>query len=80
MLYESQLSHTIIAMVEHGVGVALVNPLCAHFARGNVAIRPFEPAIPRRIFLATTKTQSISPLGAAFMAIVQRQLGAVPIP
>jgi DNA-binding transcriptional LysR family regulator len=75
---ESQLSLTIMALVEQGLGVALIDPISAHYARGRVAVRKFEPLLPRRVYLATPNGQPLSALGAAFVRVVRRRLDALP--
>jgi DNA-binding transcriptional LysR family regulator len=76
--YESQLSETIIGLVQLGLGVALVDQVSAHYAQGRVAMRRFEPAIPRRVYLASLQDQPISILGEAFLRTVRRKLAAFP--
>lgn len=76
--YESQLSETIIGLVELGLGVALVDQISAHYAQSRIAIRRFEPAILRGIYLASLPDQPISVLGSAFLQTVRRKLAAIP--
>jgi DNA-binding transcriptional LysR family regulator len=75
---ESQLSQTIIALVEQGLGMSLIDPISAHFARARVAVRKFEPLLTRKIYLATLNGQTMSTLGAAFVSAVRSKLDALP--
>ncbi|MDR3669829.1 MAG: LysR substrate-binding domain-containing protein [Holophaga sp.] len=75
---ESQISQNIIALVEQGLGVALIDSLSAHYAQARVAVRRFEPPLIRRIYLATLSGKSMSVLGAAFVSLVRRKLDALP--
>ena len=75
---ESQLSDTLIALVEQGLGVSLVDPVSAYYARTRVAVRKFEPLIARKIYLATLTGQPMSTLGAAFVRVVRSKLDALP--
>lgn len=76
---EAQLSQTIVSLVEHGAGIALIDPITAAFVRGRVAVRRFEPALPDSIYLARAHGQPASRLANAFAAHVRNglaQLGA----
>ena len=62
-----QMTQTAIGLVECGAGVSLVDSVSARFARGRVAVRPFEPAILDSIFLATPSGQPPSILTTEFV-------------
>ncbi len=71
---EAQLSKTVVALVEHGAGVSLINPVCAHYAHGRVAVRQFEPAIANFMYLVTLKGLPLSKLSAEFVRFVRNKL------
>ena len=74
---EAQLSGSIAALVEYGAGVSLINPIGAHYARGRIVARDFEPSIPTFIYSVTLKGFQLSKLGAEFVTYVKRKLAEV---
>jgi DNA-binding transcriptional LysR family regulator len=75
---ESQINHNVIALVEQGLGVSLIDPISAHYARTRVAVRRFKSPLTSRIFLATLSGNTMSVLGTAFVAVVRSMLDALP--
>jgi DNA-binding transcriptional LysR family regulator len=73
-LLEAQLAQTAIGLVECGAGVSLVDPVSARFSSGRVVVKPFEPAIPDSIYLATTSGQPASALATEFIQSVRQSL------
>jgi DNA-binding transcriptional LysR family regulator len=69
-----QLAQTAIGLVECGAGVAIADLASAHYAHGRVAVRPFHPAIPDPIFLATTVGYPPSALAAGFVRVMRESL------
>jgi DNA-binding transcriptional LysR family regulator len=69
------LSQSILALVEQGLGVSLIEPVTALYASTRVAVRKFEPSIPYKIYLATLNGQSVSALGTKFISLVRSKLG-----
>ena len=69
-----QLTQTAINLVAYGAGVSLVDSVSARYARGRVAVRPFEPAILDSIFLATTSGQPASTLTTEFVRLMRNGL------
>ena len=74
-LLEVQMTQTAISLVECGAGVSLVDRVSARYARGRVAVRPFEPAIPDSIFLATASGQPSSALASEFVRLMRDRIG-----
>ena len=73
-LIEVQLSKAVVALVEHGAGVSLINPIGAHHARELVAVRRFEPPIVTYIHLATLKDFPLSALSSEFLRFMRTNL------
>jgi DNA-binding transcriptional LysR family regulator len=69
-----QMTQTAIGLVECGAGVSLVDSVSARFARGRVAVRPFEPAIQDAIFLATPSGQPASTLTTEFVRLMRNSI------
>lgn len=74
---EVQLSAAACALVGHGAGVALIDPVTAHYHAGHVVVRPFEPAVPCSYALVTSNQHPVSLLAAAFIEHVQQRLVAL---
>lgn len=63
-----------MAMVEAGLGVALVNDLIAGMLTGNVVFRPLEPPQYVEIGIATPPEDSMSPAAKRFLAFVRENM------
>ena len=63
-----------MAMVEAGLGVALVNDLIAGMLTGQVVFRPLEPPQRVEIGIATPPEDSMSPAAKRFLAFVRENL------
>ncbi len=74
---EAQLTQTVIGLVQYGAGVALIDPVSAHYARNRVAVKPFTPAVMDSIHLATLSGQSIPLLAREFLTMMRRQLATM---
>jgi DNA-binding transcriptional LysR family regulator len=75
---ESTRSHSIIAMVEQDLGVSVIDPISAYYARDHVAVRKFEPVITSNIYTAAVADQPMSTLGMAFIGSLRSKLDALP--
>ena len=71
---EAQLTQTVIGLVQYGAGVALIDPVSAHYARGRVAVRPFAPVVMDSIYLATLGGQPMPILAAQFLGMMRSRL------
>ncbi len=69
-----RLSQTAMGLVECGAGVAIIDLASVLYARGRLAVRPFQPAIPDPIFLATTVGCPLSALATGFVRMVRESL------
>lgn len=76
--FGSQLSHSIITLVEQNLGVSLIDPISAYYARTRVAVRKFEPAISSKIYVAAMADQLMSTLGLEFVRLLRSKLDALP--
>lgn len=63
-----------MAMVEAGLGVALVNALIAETLTGGVVFRPLDPPQYVEIGIATPPAESMSPAAKRFLAFVREHL------
>lgn len=63
-----------MAMVEAGLGVALVNDLIAGTLTGNVVFRPLDPPQYVEIGIATPPEETMSPAARRFLAFVRENL------
>jgi DNA-binding transcriptional LysR family regulator len=75
---ESQISQNIVALVEQGLGVSIIDAISAHYAKARVAVRRFESPLTRKIYLATLSGKTMSVLGTNFVNVVRRKLDALP--
>lgn len=75
---EAQLTQTVIGLVQYGAGVALIDPVSAHYARGRVAVRPFSPAVVDSIYLATLSGQPMPILAGQFLGMMRSKLATMP--
>lgn len=69
--FEVAENSTIISMVAAGIGVSVVPSLILPAVPDNIAVKPLDPPIMRRIGLAVRSQQHVSPIAAAFMKEVQ---------
>jgi DNA-binding transcriptional LysR family regulator len=74
MHVEAQLSQTIVALVENGAGVALIDPVTAAYAKNRVAVRPFEPTIHDQLYRVRAAAQSSSSVAEFFSERVREAL------
>ena len=63
-----------MAMVEAGLGVAMVNDLIAGMLTGNVVFRPLDPPQYVEIGIATPPTETMSPAARRFLAFVRENI------
>ena len=77
VVVEALLSKTVVALVEHGAGISLVDPVNAYYARDRVLVRPFQPVILNSMHVATRQGLPFSLLAEAFVGLVRERLGAV---
>ena len=63
-----------MAMVEAGLGVALVNDLIAGTLMGNVVFRPLDPPQYVDIGIATPPQETMSPAARRFLAFVRENM------
>ena len=75
---EAELTQTVIGLVQHGAGVALIEPVSAHYAHGRVALRPFAPAVMDSVYLATLGGQPMPILAGQFLGMMRNQLTKMP--
>lgn len=64
-----------MAMVEAGLGIALVNGLIAGTLLGNVVFRPLDPPQYVEIGVATPPEDTMSPAARRFLAFVRENMG-----
>jgi DNA-binding transcriptional LysR family regulator len=74
MTSESQLSHAISVLVQHGAGIALIDPVTAHYAAGRVLVKPFEPAISSVFSVLLSNQHPPSQLALAFVAYAKARM------
>lgn len=75
MHLESQTSHSLLAMVQAGAGVAIVDPLTAACHQGGgLVFVPFEPVIRTDFSLLSTPGRTPSTLQAPFVTLVRDRL------
>jgi len=75
MTSESQLSHAVSVLVQHGAGVALIDPITAHYAAGRVLVKPFVPAINAEFAVVLSNQHPPSQLAQAFVAYAKGCMG-----
>lgn len=64
---EAALAQSVVALVEAGAGIALIDPLSAAGATARVVVKRFSPALPESLYLARLAGQSPSILADAFV-------------
>lgn len=74
---EAALAQSIVALVEGGAGIALVDPLSAAGAAARVVVKRFSPVLPETVHVARLADQSQSMLAEAFVRHVVTVLGHV---
>ena len=74
-LYQVSSDHTILSMVESGLGVSIMHSLGARADRYQVAWKPFDRHQYRDIGIATAKGARLSGAARLFVEHVCRQLG-----
>jgi DNA-binding transcriptional LysR family regulator len=76
---ETDSAVAVCAMVRHGLGLAIVNPLTALALAGagsGIAVRPLAFAIPFRVFSVRPAHRPGNPLVARFEAALQAECAA----
>ncbi|MBU6494269.1 MAG: LysR family transcriptional regulator [Burkholderiales bacterium] len=71
---ESQLSATLCVLVQHGAGVALIDPITARYAAGRVVVKPFIPEICSEYSLVVSNQWPLSQLAGAFVDYAKERL------
>ena len=74
MTSESQLSSALCVLVQHGAGIALIDPVTAHYAARRVVIKPFVPTILSSFSMVVSNQQAPSQLASAFMQYARTAL------
>ncbi|CAG9247730.1 DNA-binding transcriptional regulator, LysR family [Paraburkholderia unamae] len=64
---EVTLAQSVVAMVEAGMGIALVDALTAQHASARVGVKRFAPALPFALHVVRGAQRTASTLGAAFV-------------
>ncbi|RQH08945.1 LysR substrate-binding domain-containing protein [Paraburkholderia dinghuensis] len=72
---EAALAQSIVALVEAGAGIALVDPLSAAGAAARVVVKRFSPVLPETVHVARLAEQSQSMVADAFVRHVVTVLG-----
>jgi DNA-binding transcriptional LysR family regulator len=72
---EAALAQSIVALVEAGAGIALVDPLTAAGAAARVVVKRFSPAVPDTVHVAHHAAQPRSMLADTFVRHVVAVLG-----
>jgi len=74
MIVDTHSAASVCAMVQHEVGVGIVNPLTAlEYAEQGLQIRPLALAIPFRVFAVQPLHRTRNALAARFMAALQQE-------
>ena len=73
-LYQVSSDHTILSMVESGLGVSIMHSLGARSDRYRVTWKPFDVHQYRDIGIATAKGARLSGAARLFVAYVCKQL------
>lgn len=76
--YEVSSDHTILAMVESGLGISIMHSLIAETSRYRVVWKNFDVRQYRDIGIATAKNARLSSAAKLFVAHVRTQVGALP--
>lgn len=69
---------TIIAMVESGLGLAILNSLILKRIPFNVCLKPLTPPQYWQVGIATHQNRKLSTMGQAFLSCVQKQAALHP--
>ncbi len=84
LAFETASAVAVCAMVRHGLGVAIVNPLtAAELAGGDLELRPLSVDIAFRISLLLPQVAAPHPLQGTLVAALERaaqELGATVLP
>jgi len=64
---EATLAQSVVALVEAGLGIALVDPLSAAGAAARVAVKRFTPALPESLYVARGAGEARPVLAEAFV-------------
>jgi DNA-binding transcriptional LysR family regulator len=74
---EAALAQSVVALVEAGAGIALVDPLNAAGAAARVVVKRFSPVLPETVHVVRLAEPSRSVLAEAFVRHVVTVLGHV---
>lgn len=74
VLFSSMDDHTIISMVESGLGVSILPKLMLTGYAHNVAIRPLTPKVYRRLGISLPSLDNASPATLKFIEYTQNML------
>ncbi len=75
---EASLSSTRMRMVEHGIGLTMVDELSVQEYVGNsIEFRPLEPALHLNVWLMKSRLQPKSTIGDAFTRLVAKHAGGM---
>ena len=77
--YEVSSDHTILSMVESGLGISIMHSLIAETGRYRVVWKNFDVRQYRDIGIATAKNAKLSSAAKLFVAHVRAQVGALPV-
>jgi len=76
--YEASSDHTILSMVEHGLGISITHSLIADNHRYNVVWKRFDRGQSRDIGIATAKNVRLTGATQLFVEHVCAQICAIP--
>jgi len=78
LCYEVSTDHTILSMVECGLGISIMHSLIADSQRFQVVWKSFDHNQYRDIGIATLKTARLSSVTKLFVDHVRKQVAAMP--
>lgn len=78
LCYEVSTDHTILSMVECGLGISIMHSLIADSRRYNVLWKPFDQNQYRDIGIATLKNARLSSVTRLFVDHICQQAAALP--
>lgn len=78
MVLETQSAASLCGLVQHGLGIGIINPLTARaFAGRGVAVRRFAVRIPFEVGLVLPEHRPSTPLLAQFVVALQAEAAAL---
>lgn len=78
--YEVSGDHTVLSMVECGLGITITHSLIANNPRYNVVCKPFDIGQHRDIAIATAKNVRLASAAKLFVDHVISQISTAPFP